>query len=220
MAENKVTVYVGGRRFNLVSSESEEYVKKIAKNVNDRLGVIAKTYSQLDARGCAVMAALDFADDEQRALGKKAELVHQANKILHQADKHSKQIIELKKQNSALEQEKDELNAQIEELKKANSNLTRQYNELKKFLDRQINESRQKQPGMNVKNSVETKPADSDKNKTDKPENVQKPAQNNTGKVQINHGTKPKTEEQPTAPAEDGGGYTPMRQYSLFDDEN
>ena len=32
MNKNKVTVYVGGRRLILVSSENEEYIKNIAKN--------------------------------------------------------------------------------------------------------------------------------------------------------------------------------------------
>ncbi len=273
MAKNRVTVYVGGRRLNLVSSESEEYMKNVAKNVNERINLISKSYTQLDARGCAVMAALDFADDEQKALGKKAELVHEANKVLRQADKHSKQIIELKKQNSALDSRCDELKEQVEELKKANANLTAQYNELKKFLDKQVNgvhKNREKEQVIketeadktkadnraeplktNLLNNAENKNAEnknqpqnhekaserSDKKAEGshtKPNEASKGETSENGKKSVIQGKKPQQESQPvkTAVERNGkedksdektkseSGYIPMRQYSLFDDDN
>ncbi len=268
MAKNRVTVYVGGRRLNLVSSESEEYMKNVAKNVNERINLISKSYTQLDARGCAVMAALDFADDEQKALGKKAELVHEANKVLRQADKHSKQIIELKKQNSALDSRCDELKEQVEELKKANANLTAQYNELKKFLDKQVNgvhKNRENEQVIketeadktravnraeplktNLLNNAENKnqPQNhekaserSDKKAEDshtKPNEASKAEASANGKTSVIQGKKPQQKSQPVKTeverngkedksdekAKSESGYIPMRQYSLFDDDN
>ena len=173
MNKNKVTVYVGGRRLILVSSENEEYIKNIAKTVNERIEAVAKAYPQLDARGCAIMAALDYADDEKKALGKKAELVEQANKVLKQADKQSKQIIELKNKNSELDKKYDELLEKFEDLKKKNSNLTAQYNELKKFLDNQINKISQskKEAGKtngNLKADVSKKEQENSTNENNK----------------------------------------------------
>lgn len=247
MKNNKVAVYVGGRRFILVSSESEEYVKNIAKRVNEKIGLVTKNYTQLDARGCAIMAALDFADDEQKALGKKAELVHQADKILKQADKQSKQIIELKKQNAELDKKYDELLEQFQDLKKKNSNLTAQYNELKKFLDKQVglsSSAENAQKNSAEKNSAEkiedgnnqnaqaaekqksaeksSKPARSDNNR-------KKPAPKISGSKKSAEKTAPQQSEgkidesiiKPESAADImRKGYMPLRQYSLFDDEN
>lgn len=254
MKNNKVTVYVGGRRFVLVSPESEEYMKNVAKRVNEKITSIAKNFSQLDARGCAIMAALDLADDEQKALGKKAELVHQADKVLKQADRQSKQIIEMKKQYSELDKKYDELLEQFEDLKKKNSNLTAQYNELKKFLDKQVSFSK-KSSSENSSKSDENKKSEEKKDsssqnnssgeKQENKSNSEKSPQGN-GKKQIKHGGKLETgsrKESSQAPSikvtpqNDSKinqdiikpestaealrkGYMPLRQYSLFDDEN
>ena len=242
MKNNKVAVYVGGRRFILVSSESEEYVKNIAKRVNEKIGLVTKNYTQLDARGCAIMAALDFADDEQKALGKKAELVHQADKILKQADKQSKQIIELKKQNAELDKKYDELLEQFQDLKKKNSNLTAQYNELKKFLDKQVGlsnpaENAQKNSAEKIEDGKNQKAQAAEKQKS--AEKSSKPARsdNNRKKPAPKISGSKKSAEK-TAPQQSEGkidesiikpesaadimrkGYMPLRQYSLFDDEN
>lgn len=195
MDKNKVTVYVGGRRLVLVSSDSEENVQKIAQRVNERFDAVTRAYPQLDARGCAVLTALDFADDEQKALGKKAELIHQADRILKQADKHSKQIIELKKQKTELEKQYDALMEQFEDLKRKNSNLTTQYNELKKFLDKQVA----------VAPSLKTTDKKADK----------APAKAENKPKMVNSGTKPVAVETDVE-AED---IMSMRQYSLFEDE-
>lgn len=208
MKNNKVTVYVGGRRFVLVSSESEKYVKGVAGRVNERLADITKNYGQLDAWGCAVMAALDFADDEQKALGKKAELVFQADKVLKQADKLSKQIVDVKKQNAEIQSEYDDLLEQYEDLKKKNSNLTMQYNELKKFLDKQVGLNKttgnlpSKKAETNSKadstaenlqrNQQDSNKSDIDKNST---EDISKGKQQVNGKTEITHGTKPVVNE-------------------------
>lgn len=257
MNKNKVTVYVGGRRLMLVSSENEEYIKDIAQKVNDRIDAVAKAYPQLDARGCAVMTALDYADDERKALCKKAELVEQANKVLRQADKQSKQIIELKNQNTELDKKYDELLERYEDLKKKNSNLTAQYKELKKFLDKQISisaqnkkETEKKPEFSNSQNSSEVKEQQSTKafernsenvqnngnvkkpiafgNKEDnKTENVKNNSQNKNqfifGKNNANKSDKnlDKNIIKPETAADVmQKGYVPMRQYSLFDDEN
>lgn len=210
MDKNRVTVYVGGRRLVLVSSDSEENIQKIAQRVNERFDAVTRAYPQLDARGCAVLTALDFADDEQKALGKKAELVHQADKILKQADKHSKLIIELKRKNAEIEKQYDLLMEQYEDLKKKNSNLTTQYNELKKFLDKQVavaSSLDKNEIKANVKQATEKAPQKS----------PQKPPK------QVNSGKKPeiKTEE----PVNKQNPQTvvqeevmSMQQYSLFED--
>lgn len=213
MNKNKVTVYVGGRRLVLISSESEEYVNDIAKKVNERIDVISKAFPQLDARGCAVMAALDYADDEKRALGKKAELVEQANKVLKQADKQSKQIIELKNQNAQLDKKYDELLEKFEDLKKKNSNLTAQYNELKKFLDKQISINSQSKKETVKENSKQ--PVVSGNKESSQKKNEFVFGKNNTNNKVTEDIAKPQT-------AADimGKGYVPLRQYSLFDDEN
>ncbi len=205
MDKNRVTVYVGGRRLVLVSSDTEENVQKIAQRVNERFDAVTRAYPQLDARGCAVLTALDFADDEQKALGKKAELVHQADKILKQADKHSKQIIELKRKNTEIEKQYDLLMEQYEDLKQKNYNLTTQYNELKKFLDKQVA----------VASSLEKSEAKTD-TKVTAPKSPQKPPK------QVNSGKKPEIKSdnsqnsKPQAVAQEE--IMTMQQYSLFED--
>lgn len=255
MNKNKVTVYVGGRRLMLVSSENEEYIKEIAQKVNDRIDTVAKAYPQLDARGCAIMTALDYADDERKALGKKAELVEQANKVLRQADKQSKQIIELKNQNAELDKKYDELLEKFEDLRKKNSNLTAQYNELKKFLDKQISisaqnkrEAEKKAEASKSENSVKErensktteknpekaenkgynkKPIAFGNKENNKKENAENNSQNKNqfvfGKNNVNKpdkNIKDNIIKPETAADVIKKGYVPLRQYSLFDDEN
>lgn len=196
---NKIAVHVGGRRLVLVSHDNEEYVKKIAEKVNTRIQTISKAYSQLDARGCAVMAALDFADDEEKAIGKKGDVSHQADKILRQADKQSKQIINLKREKTSLQNDYDNLEEKYKDLQHKTANLTSQYNELKKFLEKQIGNSSDKNvkavekavsgKTMSVKTAMENnQKIDDIINKNNDDENI-------------------------------GKGYIPLRQYSLFDDE-
>lgn len=225
MNKNKVTVYVGGRRLVLISSENEEYIKDTARKVNERIDAVSKAYPQLDARGCAVLTALDYADDEKRALGKKAELVAQANKVLRQADKQSKQIIELKKQNSELDKKYDELMEKFEDLKKKNSNLTTQYNELKKFLDKQISMASQnkKEAEKETVKKNNKKPVIHGSKETAQKESAHK-YNNQTELVLGKNDTDKKVSEDiikpETAADAVSKGYIPMRQYSLFDDEN
>ena len=263
MSKNKVTVYVGGRRLMLVSSDDEKYIKNIAQKVNERIDAVAKAYPQLDARGCAIMTALDYADDEKKALGKKAELVDQANKVLRKADKQSKQIIELKKQNSELDKKYDELLEKFEDLRKKNSNLTAQYNELKKFLDKQINisaknkkDSEKEFDDLNEevsgksqgnsnnteKTAEKTAEKTSEKNEDNKnnkkpvaygnkengnKKNPQNKSQNKSqyvfGKNSSNNFNKKVNEDiikPETAADVMKKGYIPLRQYSLFDEDN
>lgn len=247
MNKNRVTVYVGGRRLVLISSESEDYIKNIAISVNERIDMVSKAYPQLDARGCAVMTALDYADDEKKALGKKAELVEQANKVLRQADKQSKQIIELKKQNDELDKKYDELSEKYEDLKKKNSNLITQYNELKKFLDKQISivsqnkkEAEKEKVKENNKKPIAHGSKESAQKENAKKESTPKESKAEKDSQQINTNSKNKNQvvlgkdntkkpdkkvnedivKPETAADIMGKGYVPLRQYSLFDDEN
>lgn len=221
-AVNKITVYVGGRKFTLVSADKEDYIKKIAESVNKRIEYIAKAYPQLDMRGCAVLAALDFADEEQKALGRKGDLASQADKVLRQADKQSKQIARLKEQNQQMLEENARLKEAQEQLRQKYSELSDRYGELKKFLDKQVN--------LAADSSSETAqtrntPEQRGKNPPDKKERTQQVQKKEPEKTEPSLQS-PKTElfsdellKPETAADIAHRGYTPMRQYSLFDDD-
>lgn len=221
-AVNKITVYVGGRRFTLVSADKEEYVRKIAENVDKRIEHIAKVYPQLDMRGCAVLAALDFADDEQKALGRKGDITNQADKVLRQADKQSKQISRLKKQSEQMLEENTRLEEAQKQLREKYSELSDRYNELKKFLDKQVNLSKNQTPKTTASHAQSKQ---EEKNRPDEKRQTPKAQEKNSSQSDPSLRTKkmgPLSEEllKPETAADIAHkGYTPMRQYSLFDDD-
>jgi len=94
----KYAVFVAGKRFVLLSDDKQEYVEKIAKEVNDSIVNITAANPLLDSRACAILCALDYADDMYKEVLKNQRFADKAKEVMTQSDKHAKAVRELKEE--------------------------------------------------------------------------------------------------------------------------
>jgi cell division protein ZapA len=114
---NKHTVFVAGKRFVLLSEESNDYVAEIAKEVNETIKQISDENPTMESRSCAILCALDYADDKQKEIKRSKSLSDNAKTVMLQADKHAKQIKELKEKLQKKDSEIEKLKKEIATLK-------------------------------------------------------------------------------------------------------
>lgn len=175
MLKKRVRVHIEGRNYALITEEDAKYVHQIADEVREHIRKTALGPTQLDTRDCAMLAALDFCDERNKANKRAQELIDKADRIIQQTNELNRQCAEYKEKLTEAINENTRLSKLIKELEEQIKNLDKENEILKK----------------SVKNAEE---------QTDKkPDNKSVPAVDNK-KV------KPK-------------GYTPMRQYSLFEDD-
>ena len=204
---NKHTVFVAGKRFILLSEDKEEYVQKLASEVSKTINEIAETNPKLESRSCAILCALDYADDKYKEIQRNKSLNQKAKAVIENADKHAKEIKDLKEKINYKNETIAKLQAQVSELEK------------------KLKANTQPKPTEKTEEKTEEKPENKPQEKAEeKPEN--KPAQQENPqpqkkkKHQHTHenpykaqAVEKKTEENQNK------GYTPIRQISLFENE-
>lgn len=99
--QNRVTVYIGGRRYVLVTEESEEYMLKIASYVDEKFEEQRQTF-RVSETDSAVMAALIMADELCRARETTDNALNQIQGCLEDATKARAEVAELKRELSRL----------------------------------------------------------------------------------------------------------------------
>lgn len=93
---NRHIVFVAGKKFVLLSDDSSEYVQKLAQEVNQSINSISEENPSLESRACALLCALDYADDMYREQRKNKRLSDKADEIIAQAEINVKKIVKLK----------------------------------------------------------------------------------------------------------------------------
>lgn len=86
MEKKRVSVQIEGRSYLLITTDDEKYVQKVANEVLSHIRKAAQSTKQLDTRDCAVLAALNFCDDRNKALKKNKDYVEKADKIIQQTN--------------------------------------------------------------------------------------------------------------------------------------
>ena len=86
MEKKRVSVQIEGRSYSLITTDDEKYVQKVANEVLSHIRKAAQSTKQLDTRDCAVLAALNFCDDRNKALKKNKDYVEKADKIIQQTN--------------------------------------------------------------------------------------------------------------------------------------
>lgn len=101
--QNRVSVSVDGRRYVLVTEESEEYLRTIAAYVGGKIEEQKQTFrvSEIDA---AVMAALIMGDELHKAKQTATNALNQIQGCLEDATKARAEVAELKREISKLRQ--------------------------------------------------------------------------------------------------------------------
>lgn len=132
MDKKRVSVQIEGRNYALITSEDEGYVRRIAAEVVEHIRKTAQSGKQLDTRDCAVLAALDFCDDKNKAARKNKDFVDQADKIIQQTNELNKSCKEYKEKLTEAINENTKLTRSLKELERQMTVLRFENDQLKK----------------------------------------------------------------------------------------
>lgn len=212
MDKNKVTVFVAGHKLTLLTNETEKYVTDIASRVDTAINTMFST-TNMSKEKCAVMAALDFCDDEHKARTSLNEVKEQIKDYIDDSTK-------LRAENEALKAEVARLKGEKEELLKSKKTMIASSVDIKAPKEDENKEKEisaeddlffdEEETEKEAEVKVEAPTVD-----TKKPQPAPAPK---ADKKRHNHEhVNPYKERFMQKKAEDKG-YTPVRQYSFFDD--
>lgn len=202
MEKKKISVQIEGRSYSLITTDDEKYVQKVAHEVVSHIRKAAQSTKQLDTRDCAVLAALNFCDDRNKAIKKNKDYVDKADKIIQQTNELNKMCKEYKEKLTESMNENTRLIRDNKELEKKITVLKFEIEQLKKS-----------------EKTADTKESRTEKSKEKQNKNNNDSADVNKSDVTLNvlSNEAKKTEEE--LRNEKLLGYVPMKQYSLFDEE-
>lgn len=81
MEKKRVSVFVAGQRFNILTDQDEKYVRELAAHIDARINS-AVISGSLNREGAAVLTALDLADDGEQIKREIAEIREQVKDYL------------------------------------------------------------------------------------------------------------------------------------------
>ena len=118
--KRKVSVQIEGRSYALITADDEKYVQGVADDVIAQIKKIVTSTNHLDTRDCAILAALNFCDDRNKALRNKKECISKADKIIRQTnDLNKTRLAEVINENTALTRKYKRLEKENEQLRNA-----------------------------------------------------------------------------------------------------
>lgn len=207
MEKKKISVQIEGRNYSLITTDDEKYVHKVANEVVSHIRKVAQSTKQLDTRDCAILAALNFCDDRNKAIKKNKDYVEKADKIIQQTN-------EL---NRLCKEYRDKLTESMND----NTRLTMNNRELEKRIAVLRHEVDQLRNKLEENNGTSKTSEKSEKGQADKKEKseIKKDNEEQSKEIPVNvlSNEAKKTEEE--LRNEELLGYVPMKQYSLFDEE-
>ena len=207
MEKKRVSVQIEGRSYSLITTDDEKYVQKVANEVLSHIRKAAQSTKQLDTRDCAVLAALNFCDDRNKALKKNKDYVEKADKIIQQTNDLNRLCKEYREKLTEAMNDNTRLINNNKELEKRLAVLGHEVSQLKEKLE-SVEKSKEK--AESEKNSVpkEKKTSDAKNNMTEQSDDIPVNVLSNEAK---------KTEQE--LRNEKLLGYVPMTQFSLFDED-
>ena len=172
----------------------------------------AQSTKQLDTRDCAVLAALNFCDDRNKALKKNKDYVEKADKIIQQTNDLNRLCKEYREKLTEAMNDNTRLINNNKELEKRLAVLGHEVSQLKEKLE-SVEKSKEKaksEKSEPEKISVpkEKKASDAKNNMTEQSDDIPVNVLSNEAK---------KTEQE--LRNEKLLGYVPMTQFSLFDED-
>ena len=207
MEKKRVSVQIEGRSYSLITTDDEKYVQKVANEVLSHIRKAAQSTKQLDTRDCAVLAALNFCDDRNKALKKNKDYVEKADKIIQQTNELNRLCKEYREKLTEAMNDNTRLINNNKELEKRLAVLGHEVSQLKEKLE---SVEKGKEKAESEKNSVskEKKTSNEKKNMT---------VQSNVRPGNVLSNEAKKTEQE--LRNEKLLGYVPMTQFSLFDED-
>lgn len=132
MEKKRVSVQIEGRSYAVITSDSEEYVRSVSKDVTDSIRRASQSGRNLDTRDCAVLAAMDFCDDRNKAVKRNQDVIDKADLIIRQSADLAKQCKEYKEKLAGAINENTYLTKRIRALEEQLRMLVKENEKLKK----------------------------------------------------------------------------------------
>lgn len=207
MKKRKVSVFVAGQKFTIITEDSEKYVTDIASKVDTSINSLV-IKSNMTRERCAVLTALDLCDDEAKARQALSELREQIKDYIQDAARLKKENEQLKEQIEILNREKERLSQSKKTMVATSSSVSSKQTDLKNQIT-----SDSDLPFDRDAEALNT-PQESSENKTDN--DTQSHKQQKKSKHEHIH-SNPYKQKFSNKDANEEKGYIPQRQYSLFD---
>lgn len=207
MEKKRVSVQIEGRSYSLITTDDEKYVQKVANEVLSHIRKTAQSTKQLDTRDCAVLAALNFCDDRNKALKKNKDYVEKADKIIQQTNDLNRLCKEYREKLTEAMNDNTRLINNNKELEKRLAVLGHEVSQLKEKLE-SVEKSKEKAESEKNSVTMEKKTSDAKNNTTEQSDDIPVNVLSNEAK---------KTEQE--LRNEKLLGYVPMTQFSLFDED-
>lgn len=207
MEKKRVSVQIEGRSYSLITTDDEKYVQKVANEVLSHIRKAAQSTKQLDTRDCAVLAALNFCDDRNKALKKNKDYVEKADKIIQQTNDLNRLCKEYREKLTEAMNDNTRLINNNKELEKRLAVLGHEVSQLKEKLE-SVEKSKEKAESEKNSVTMEKKTSDAKNNTTEQSDDILVNVLSNEAK---------KTEQE--LRNEKLLGYVPMTQFSLFDED-
>lgn len=207
MEKKRVSVQIEGRSYSLITTDDEKYVQKVANEVLSHIRKAAQSTKQLDTRDCAVLAALNFCDDRNKALKKNKDYVEKADKIIQQTNDLNRLCKEYREKLTEAMNDNTRLINNNKELEKRLAVLGHEVSQLKEKLE-SVEKSKEKAESGKNSVTMEKKTSDAKNNTTEQSDDIPVNVLSNEAK---------KTEQE--LRNEKLLGYVPMTQFSLFDED-
>lgn len=96
-------VFVGGKRFTIITDESEEYMRNIVDRLDTKLRSIISSNPKLDKDSAALLASLDYCDEEYKIKEKLEENKEQMKDYLNEITLLHMEIDSLKRENKEMQ---------------------------------------------------------------------------------------------------------------------
>ena len=103
--QNRVTINIRGQQYTLLANEDEAYVKQCAAYVDKKLGETLSG-SKLALADCAVLTALNIADEKFKEQEASENLRRQIKELLEEASQLKLELSECKRQIFKLSQKR------------------------------------------------------------------------------------------------------------------
>ena len=207
MEKKRVSVQIEGRSYSLITTDDEKYVQTVANEVLSHIRKAAQSTKQLDTRDCAVLAALNFCDDRNKALKKNKDYVEKADKIIQQTNDLNRLCKEYREKLTEAMNDNTRLINNNKELEKRLAVLGHEVSQLKEKLE-SVEKSKEKAESEKNSVTMEKKTSDAKNNTTEQSDDIPVNVLSNEAK---------KTEQE--LRNEKLLGYVPMTQFSLFDED-
>ena len=207
MEKKRVSVQIEGRSYSLITTDDEKYVQKVANEVLSHIRKAAQSTKQLDTRDCAVLAALNFCGDRNKALKKNKDYVEKADKIIQQTNDLNRLCKEYRGKLTEAMNDNTRLINNNKELEKRLAVLGHEVSQLKEKLE-SVEKSKEKAESEKNSVTMEKKTSDAKNNTTEQSDDIPVNVLSNEAK---------KTEQE--LRNEKLLGYVPMTQFSLFDED-